>query len=402
MGSGPGLGDRLGGFAAMNDETGPTVHFVPDYTDENPYQDLLADALRRKGVTVRVTGSGGGMFPLLAGVLSPGRPDVVHVHFLHQFITPEDVRFKRAVALAMGLRTLAELLVLRFLGIELVWTSHDLLAHERRAVAVERWCKHLFIRWMVTDVIVHCESAKELVIECYRLPSHLRESMTVIPHGTFGVGYPNDISKATARDRLDLPEETFVFTFFGTVKRYKNIPALVEAFESLDGDARLVIAGNPATDTLEEELLAVSAAVDGVRTVFEFVPEEEIQLYMNAADTVVLPFRADRASVLTSGSVLLAMGFGRPVIAPDVGCIGEYVGDAGIVFDPEGENELRAAMERVIDTGTEQMGKRGHERVERLSWERVAIDTLSVYDDQDQGARDSSSPILLEKGPTEQ
>jgi glycosyltransferase involved in cell wall biosynthesis len=369
---------------------GPTVHFVPDYTDENPYQDLLADALRRDGVTVRVRESGGGPLPLLRGALKPEIPDIVHVHFLHQFLTPADVKWSRLIGLVMALRTLFELVVLRLLGVSIVWTAHDLLDHERRTVGIERLTKHVFVRLLVSDVIVHCEAAKDLVVDCYRLPTRLTETMTVVPHGTFGGDYPDRVSKRTARERLDLPGETFVFAFFGTIKPYKNVTTLVETFAKLDGGPHLLIAGNPETPALEREVTDAASGLDRVRTTLEFVPDDDVQLYMRAADVVVLPFRTDDRSVLTSGSVLLAMSFGRPVVAPDLGCISAYLGSGGFVYEPHATAGLEAAMRSAMEADVSARGACAARRAEALDWDSVATRTRAVYEHREPDSTETS------------
>ena len=50
-----------------------------------------------------------------------------------------------------------------------------------------------------------------------------------------------------------------------------------------------------------------------------FIKDDEFQLFFNAADVTVLPF----TNVLNSGSLLLSMSFGSPVIAPRIGSIPE-------------------------------------------------------------------------------
>ena len=63
-----------------------------------------------------------------------------------------------------------------------------------------------------------------------------------------------------------------------------------------------------------------------------FVPDDELQVYLRAADVVATPF----LEILTSGSVLLAMSFERAVIAPRRGCVAETVGDdGGILYDAD-------------------------------------------------------------------
>ena len=76
-----------------------------------------------------------------------------------------------------------------------------------------------------------------------------------------------------------------------------------------------------------------------------FVPDEELQVYLRAADVVACPF----LEIFTSGSVLLAMSFERAVIAPRRGCVTETLDEAGGILydadDPQGlEGALRVAM----------------------------------------------------------
>lgn len=52
---------------------------------------------------------------------------------------------------------------------------------------------------------------------------------------------------------------------------------------------------------------------------------------MNAADAVVLPFE----NVLSSGLALLAMTFGRGLVAPEIGCVEALLNPGGgIGYDP--------------------------------------------------------------------
>ena len=64
-----------------------------------------------------------------------------------------------------------------------------------------------------------------------------------------------------------------------------------------------------------------------------YVPHDDVPLYFAAADVVVLPFR----KVTTSGSALLALSLGRPVVAPRLGAL----------RDPAGERRLPLRERRV-------------------------------------------------------
>jgi len=56
------------------------------------------------------------------------------------------------------------------------------------------------------------------------------------------------------------------------------------------------------------------------------------------ADAVVLPFR----DILTSGSAILALSHGRPVIAPALGCLpGTLPSDATFLYDADAPGDRR-------------------------------------------------------------
>lgn len=63
----------------------------------------------------------------------------------------------------------------------------------------------------------------------------------------------------------------------------------------------------------------------------EYVPDSKVPVYFGAANIVVLPYM--RAS--QSGIAHIAMSFGKPVIASDVGGLKESLGKyAGAIFVP--------------------------------------------------------------------
>lgn len=361
-----------------------SVHFLPDYTDANPYQARLADALRDRGVSVRTTGGGGGPFPILAAVLDGGPPDVVHVHFLHQFVISSTDRLTRTLSALLCLRALVQLTFLRTLGVSLVWTAHDLVEHERRAPRVERAFKHVVLRFLFDRIVVHCERARRTVVEAYRLPAATGTKVRVVPHGNFLGDYPDEVTRAEARAALDLPRDGVVVGFFGSIRAYKDVPRLVETFGRVARpDDTLLVAGNPRTPETRRAVERAAAGDERVHTVFEYVPDDEVQLYLRATDVVVLPFRTDERSMLTSGSALLAMGFGRPVVAPDVGCVGALVeAGNGFAYDPDDDDALASAMYDVLHaTDLEARGRTGREVVRTKTWDRAAERTHDLYRD---------------------
>lgn len=346
------------------------VLVMPDYGDANPYQHQLQEALAGHEITV-VSDDGTGAFPVFSAYLENGRPRILHLHWLHPYLMgggPITTAVK-------GIRLMVELLLLRWLGVRVIWTVHNLIEHDRRAPRVEATCKHLILR-LIDAGIVHCESARDAVIETYRLPPRLKSKLSVIPHGHYIDWYPNDVSRAEARTDLEIPESSTVFLFFGRIHPYKNVTGLVRAFGEVDEPrVRLFVVGQPSNAELADELTAFCQRDDRIRTEFGYVPDEAVQRYMKAADAVVLPYQ----DVLTSGAAILAASFGRPIIAPDRGCIGDRFGTgSGLIYDPESE-PLARVLSRALEADTESIGKRNRERVEIPTWSTIAELTAGVY-----------------------
>ncbi len=78
---------------------------------------------------------------------------------------------------------------------------------------------------------------------------------------------------------------------------------------------------------------------------------------------------------------LEAMSFGCPVICSNSSSLPEVVGDAAELFDPVDENEMLAAIERVVFSPdiSRLLVDRGFVRIKKFSWEKCAQETLDVY-----------------------
>jgi len=99
---------------------------------------------------------------------------------------------------------------------------------------------------------------------------------------------------------------------------------------------------------------------------------------MNAADVVVLPYR----HILSSGAALLAMSFGKPCIAPGIGCLADVLDASGaFLYDPKREAGLFESMQRAVEAGDllGRMGAHNRERVLQWTWARAAEATKALY-----------------------
>jgi glycosyltransferase involved in cell wall biosynthesis len=163
------------------------------------------------------------------------------------------------------------------------------------------------------------------------------------------------------------------------LRPYKGIERLIEEWRnvaSLHPGDTLVIAGKSQDAGYLARLTALAADSHGIQIREGFVPDSEVPVYFSAADLVVLPFSA----TLTSGSLLLAMSYGKPVIAPRFETIAETLGAAGdLLYDPEDPRGLRNSLEQSTSSHLGNLGRRTEQECDRLDWGAIAELTLRAY-----------------------
>lgn len=302
-------------------------------------------------------------------VRNRGRVDVLHLHHLrHHYSVKEQFSSIKLLVKFVG-----KLLLARLLGYRIVWTIHNMYPHEKLEPQVVGRLAHRAVAQIATAIIVHCEYAREaLAREFYR-----RRNVYTIAHPSYTGSYPNTLSKHEARVRLGLSNQQQVFLFLGTIRPYKGIDRLVEAFRKLPGDnLRLVIAGKPWHTMPKYELEAIAQGDKRILVVPRFIPDADLQLYFNAADAVALPY----TDILSSGSALLAMSFGCPLVAPAIGCLTEMITtDIGVLYDPLDPDGLYKALLQAQSLDLETLGQNAYEQATRLTWADMAQKTLRVY-----------------------
>lgn len=277
------------------------VLFLPDYSEANAYQRALGDGLGQLGVQVKADPTRARrILPVSEAMRRHGRPDIIHVHWTEPYIASgSDVSRIKAQ------RMLLELRIAHAAGIRIVWTAHDLFRHDRSEDPAERaFMRSLFS--IADAVIVHCEAAVPALVEALSVSASEQAKVHVIPHGHYAGTYPDEITRPAARARLGLSETDRVFAFVGWVRPYKGVQELLKAFSGLEADtARLIVAGRALDADYALQIERLAAADDRVQAHLEFVPDEDLQVYLRAADAVAAPF----LEIFTSGSVLLAMSF---------------------------------------------------------------------------------------------
>jgi glycosyltransferase involved in cell wall biosynthesis len=333
----------------------------------NPYAGLLARALEKRDIHLEL-----GDYAFEQDWLRSHREghEVLHLNWLHHFYRADDLETTRR----RYARFEENLTFARALGYRIVWTMHNLYPHERPHPEVDHQAR-LLVCQMADAVIAHCEYAAGLARRLF----HRTGPLHVIPHGHFIDVFPNEVSREEARRRVGVSDEAFVYLFFGNARVYKGIERLIETFRRVaDRDAALVLMMRRAFNPAYSEGIERLAGQDGRIRAFTspFFPNEDFQVYLNAADVVVLPF----VDVLTSGSAITALSFGRPVILPGLGCLPELIDDTmGLLYSPEDAAGLEKALVEARKLDVEAAGRAAFARARALDWDGIAARVAGVY-----------------------
>jgi beta-1,4-mannosyltransferase len=335
----------------------------------NPYQRLLMTHLEAQGFSV-LDGGGGGNF--LRSALFRWKAKNIHLHWLHPYI----IRKTWLASALRGTRLVLELFLLRLSGKRLVWTVHNLQNHQGAYRGIERnACR--WISRIVHGVICHSDFAAAQAIKAYGID---RSKITVYPHPIWQ-RYTNTITLDQAREKLGIRNADCVFLFLGRVSEYKGIEDLINAFRKLSSqNVRLVIAGGPTSDAYRERIIELSETDDRIQLHLRFIEDDEMQGFLNAASVVVFPFR----EILTSGSILLAMEFSKPCIAPAIGAIPETLpAEQGMLtYNPAEQDALLATLKQAVTTDPEilrEIGAANRRKAEHSTWEGLAEHCIKLY-----------------------
>lgn len=272
--------------------------------------------------------------------------------------------------------------LLRMLGVKVVFTAHDIFPHNRRKIDYP--LRSLVYR-ASQGIIAHSEHIKKKLKEEFDVND---EKIFVIPHGDFDYYLPETpVPQSMARKTLGLKKEDQVVLFFGFIKEYKGLDLLLDAFETAAAEnprLKLVIAGMPESEQLQSQYEARIQQMDaGNRVIahFKFVENEMIPVYFSASDAVALPYK----NIYHSGIVHLAYSFAKPLIATKVGDFEECIeeGKSGFLLNQNTAEQFADKLMEAFSNPAKlsEMGEYArHLNETKYSWKNAALLTKMMYE----------------------
>jgi beta-1,4-mannosyltransferase len=338
----------------------------------NPYIELFVKHLTDRNVKVKLEEKNFD-FIFFSKVIEKGKPDILHLHTIHYFFLGRNPIHRWIKFLIF----IGQIFILKSMGIKVVWTVHEWT--DRFSAG-----KHnIHLIWAVIlgrlfhAIITHCETTKTQIIKAMRLEN--KNKVFLVYHGNYIGAYKNEVSQGKARQSLGIPPDQLVFLLFGNIHRSKGFLPAISTFKGLqEHQVSLLIAGFPAEPMIEEEIQEIIQGCHNILFFPKRVPDDEIQLYMNACDCVIFPYK----TFTTSGATILAMSFGKACIAPNVGFFSDVLDDTGsFLYNLTNEHGLLQVMQQATNKrdNMSNMGKHNLQLAEQWNWDYVAKETIKIY-----------------------
>jgi glycosyltransferase involved in cell wall biosynthesis len=199
----------------------------------------------------------------------------------------------------------------------------------------------------------------------------------VISHGRYDGYYPNVVSKAEARFFLKIPNDAKVALFLGSMGGYKGVHWLLQSAEELaHRNIFLLLAGDTSGLGESDRDLLRRASQKNVILHEGFVPESQMQYFLNSADCLVLPYLES----FTSGMAFLGLSFRLPIVGTSATAFKEIIDfKLCLPCDPNDPTSVSGAIEKVCSWDRAQFEERCDDFLATCGWDEIADQHLALY-----------------------
>lgn len=226
-----------------------------------------------------------------------------------------------------------------------------------------------------------CMQAKRIIVHSAKFVEYVEKK-----YNKYGKVIYLPLGRYSYYDKLEGPEwvkydpDKTNYVFFGTVSKYKGIGVLLDAYrivQDSDNKVSLSIFGAGDFSEYEEKL----EGLRNVRLENRWIDENEVKGIFTGHDLVMICPYIDATQ---SGAALVAMEFGVPVIATDVGGLSEQIENEknGLLVQPDNAEELAYAMLRIAqdDSLRDFITENTKEYLRSISWDSITDRFIDIVD----------------------
>lgn len=345
-----------------------------------PYYQMFYGAMRVHGVVPVVD-----LEPTVEW-LDGGSADVIHVHW------PEGLWRHHRRGLAARVRGVVA--VTRFLraararGVRVVWTVHNLGAHEG-GDWVDAQGYRVVARY--SDLIIcHTRSSIEETIRRYRPAG----SVVLMPLGNYDGVYPEPRPRQDVLAQLGLDPGRPVLSCLGYLRAYKGLELACKAVSRLGDTVQLVVAGPPYKTYDLRPLRRAVDALPYARLLERRLTDQEFADLTAASDAALLPY----SKVTTSAVLMAAWSLGTGAIVSDLPFFRELTegaGDAAMLFRANDPKSLADAIFQYVSIPRSARQAAARHEARKFGWSSCVMPVADWIQQRHQGTVRSTGPCTV-------
>lgn len=288
--------------------------------------------------------------------------DIIHIQW------PEEL-FEWKTIIEEDLKKLIKRIkYLREKGSKIVLTLHNKIPHRSQTSFDEQLYKYLYNE---ADIIVNLG----------------KYSCSFYPNKKNVVIYHPNYDKHIKIERLK-PSNEITFLSFGNIRRIEEEQQIINGFlKAKIPNSKLIVSNSiiGKNPYYKEGKLSIKKWLyiiylkrlrsKNILFINKKLNQDEINFYFNNADIIISP----RIDNLNSGVVFLGFSFGKPVVGPNVGNIGEFLRMTNNpTFEPRNSNSVASALKNAIQN--KNIGKQNSQfSKEFLNADKIAFEHYKLY-----------------------
>lgn len=227
-------------------------------------------------------------------------------------------------------------------------------------------------------ILTDSEFVKRELIDVFGIERGL---IMCVPLGVEPLFHPRSpVSTLAVLNRHSLTHGQYLLAV-GTLEPRKNLQLAIRAFMKLSPDTRkkfpLVLIGMKGWNTSALEIQIAPLVRSGEVRQLGYLPRDELAIIMAGALTLIYPSIYEGFGL----PPLEAMASGVPVIACNMSCIPEVVGDTGILVDPQDVDAASQAVQLIISDSDmrTKLSSLALSRSRKFTWNQCVSKTADIY-----------------------
>jgi glycosyltransferase involved in cell wall biosynthesis len=309
--------------------------------------------------------------------------DVIHLHWPELLVKSQISDMSRDDLLQRSNfdKVLEQLRKKKRTGSKIITTIHNEKPHTDSNGLFSQFYSEIY---SLSDGFIHMGSESEKLTKIQFGSETEGKASFIIPHGDYSI-FPSTMERDKCREKLKLSKNQKVLLSFGAIRTEEELNLGIDAFQQADIDHSIyIMAGklpfpykSQSKHFITRKKLYRNYFNKKISTVEKVISPEEVQIYLKSADVLLIP----RFNTLNSGNVALGFTFGKVIVGPDYGVIGETLNKTkNPVFDPYNINSVSEAIRSGFKSQPLGLGEKNLKFAQKeLTWETIAKNTAEAY-----------------------